>query len=204
MQKCRLPSFFHTSTMALHQALRLGLMALDSNISFRWFLTSSTIGGGIHLNHSLKGVLLVTFIVCSVEWVQPSSNGSNENMSWYSARSQWAAFANSGAHESRPLKSSSLNSLPCLCLTFSFGVWKSGLYHFYLASSWTREAQALALWVLHWPWGSFFEGFVGRWYYSTPLWLLFYCPSSIQCMYSVQWGLAARCHPVYVRPVPLH
>ena len=73
--------------LALHQALWLGLMAPDSNISLRWFLTSSTIGGGIHLNHSLKGVLSVTFIVCSVEWVQPSSAGSNENMSWYLARS---------------------------------------------------------------------------------------------------------------------
>ena len=56
MQKCRLPSFFLTSTTALHQVLWLGLMAPDSNISLRWFLTSSTIGGGICLNHSLKGV----------------------------------------------------------------------------------------------------------------------------------------------------
>ena len=126
MQKHRLPSFFLTSTMAFHQALWLGLMAPDSNISLRWFLTSSTIGSGIHLNHSLKGVLSVTFIVCSVEWVQPSSARSNENMSWYLARSQWAASANSGAHESRPLKSSSLNSLPCLCLTIHFGIWRLG------------------------------------------------------------------------------
>ena len=73
--------------MALHQALWLGLMAPDSNISFKWFLTSSTIsGGGIHLNHSLKGVSSVTFIICSVEWVQPNSAGSNESMSWYLAR----------------------------------------------------------------------------------------------------------------------
>ena len=122
----RPPSFFCTSTMALHQVLWLGLMAPDSNISLRWFLTSSTIGGGFHLNHSLKGVLSVTFIVCSVEWMQPNSARSNENTSWYLARSRWAASINSGAHELRPLKSSSSNSLPCLCLTVNFGVWRLG------------------------------------------------------------------------------
>ena len=42
---------------------------------------------GIHLNRSLKEVLSVTFIICSMEWVQPNSAGSNENPSWYSARS---------------------------------------------------------------------------------------------------------------------
>ena len=73
MQKCKPPSFFLTSTTALHQALWLGLMAPDSSISFRWFLTSSTIGGGIHLKCSLNGVSSVTFMVCSVEWVHPSS-----------------------------------------------------------------------------------------------------------------------------------
>ena len=56
MQKCKPPSFFLTSTTVLHQVLWLGLMAPDSNISLRWFLTSSTIGGGICLNHSLNGV----------------------------------------------------------------------------------------------------------------------------------------------------
>ena len=110
--------------MALHQALWLGLMVPDSNISFKWFLTSSTSCGGIHLNHSLKGVLSVTFMICSVEWVQPNSAGSNENTLWYSARSQQATSANSGVQEYRLLKSNSLNNLPSLCLTDSLGVWK--------------------------------------------------------------------------------
>ena len=124
MQNCRLPSFFCTNTTALHQALWLGLIAPDSNISHRWFQTSSTNGGGICLNHSLKGVSSVTFIVCFVEWVQPNSAGFNENISWYLARSQWAASANSGAQESRPLKSNSLNNLQCLCLMVSLAVWE--------------------------------------------------------------------------------
>ena len=126
IQKHRLPSFFCTSTMALHQAVWLGLMMPDSNISFKWFLTSSTSGGGIHVNCFLKGVLSVTFMICSVEWVQPNSARSNENMSWYSARSWQASSANSGVQESRLLKSNSSNNLPCLCLTVSLGVWKLG------------------------------------------------------------------------------
>ena len=61
IQNCKLPSFFCTNTTALHQALWLGLMAPDSNISHRWFLTSSTNGGRIHLNCSLKGVSICDF-----------------------------------------------------------------------------------------------------------------------------------------------
>ena len=125
IQNCKPPSFFHTNTTALHQALWLGLMAPDSNISHRWFLTSSTNGGGIHLNCSLKEVSSVTFIICSVEWVQPNSAGSNENTSWYLARSWWAASTSLGAQESRPLKCNFSNNLPCLCLTVSLGVWGS-------------------------------------------------------------------------------
>ena len=123
MQNCRLPSFFLTNTTALHHALWLGLIAPDSSISCRWFQTSSTRGGGICLNHSLKGVSSATFIVCLVDWVQPNSAGSNENSSWYLAKSWWAASASSDGQESNPLKSSSLNSFPCLCLTVNLGVW---------------------------------------------------------------------------------
>ena len=64
-------------------------------------------------------------MICSVEWVQPNSAGSNENTSWYLARSQWAVSTNSGVQESRLLKSNSSNNFPCLCLTVSLGVWKS-------------------------------------------------------------------------------
>ena len=123
MQNCRLPSFFLTNTTALHQALWLGQIAQDSNISHRWFWTSSTNGGGIHLNHSLKRASSITFIMCSVEWVQLNSTWSNENTSWYLAKSQLAASANSGAQESNSLKSNSSNNLPCLCLTVSLGEW---------------------------------------------------------------------------------
>ena len=125
IQNCKLLSFFCTNTTALHQALWLDLMAPDSNISCGWLLTSSTKGGGICLNCSLKGLSSVTFIVCSVEWVQPNSIGSKENTSWYLAKSQHVASVSSGVQESRPLKSNSSNSLPCLYLTVSLGVWES-------------------------------------------------------------------------------
>ena len=125
IQNCKLPSFFCTNTTALHQALWLGLMAPDSNISCRWLLISSTNRGGILLNCSLKGVSSVTFMVCSMEWVQPNSAGSNGNTSWYLTRSQHAVSASSGLQESRPLKSNSSNNLPCLCLTVSLVVWES-------------------------------------------------------------------------------
>ena len=125
MQNHRPPSFFLTNTTALHHALWLGLIVQDSSISPKWFWTSSTRGRGICLNHSLKGVSSVTFIVCSVEWVQPHSMGSNKNMSWYSAKSWQAASSSSGGQESNPLKSSSSNNFPCLCLTVNLGVWGS-------------------------------------------------------------------------------
>ena len=122
MQNHRPPSFFLTNTTALHHALWLGLIVSDSSISHRWFQTSSTSGGGIYLNCSLKGLSSVTFIICLVEWVQPNSTGSNENTSWYLARSWWVASTSSGGQESNPLKSSSLNNFPCLCLTVNLGV----------------------------------------------------------------------------------
>ena len=123
MQNHRPPSFFLTNTTVLHQALWLGWIAPDSSISCRWFLTSSTNSRGICLNCFLKGVSSVTFNVCSIEWVQPNSTGSNENMLWYLARSWQAASASLGDQESNPLKSNSSNSLPCLCLTVDLGVW---------------------------------------------------------------------------------
>ena len=122
MQKCRLPSFFLTNTtliapctLARPDGARLQhLPQLALNFfNQQW---------GYPLNHSLKGVSSMTFIVCSVEWVQPNSAGSNENVSWYSAKSWWAASTSSGGQESNPLKSSSSNNFPCLCLTVNLGV----------------------------------------------------------------------------------
>ena len=105
----------------------------------------------------LKKSVIHNFIICSVEWVKPNSTGSNENMSWYLAKSQQAAYISSGAQESRPLKSNSSNNLPCLYLMASLGVW--GFWGSSAPSSnWNSSeglgtgdaATALATWVLFW------------------------------------------------------
>ena len=161
-------------------------MAPDSNISHRWLLTSSTNGGGICVNHFLKGVSLVTFIVCSVEWVQPNSNASNKNTSWYSAKSQHAASASSGIQESRPLKSNPSNNLPCPCLTLSLGVWESqdslatSSNCLPSGSSGTgNAATALATRVFFWRVCKYAVLFL-----TTTT--VFYCLSSTQCTCSAQ------------------
>ena len=146
-------------------------MAPASSISQKWLWTSSTKGRGICLNHSLKGVSSVTLITCLVEWVQPNSVGSNEKTSWYSAKSHWVESANSGGHNSNPLRSSSLNSFPCLCLTVNLGVWgpwgssaPSGNLVSASSSGTAVAATALATGVFFlrvWDFG-------GRPYYSSP------------------------------------
>ena len=129
MQNHKPPSFFLTNTTALHHAPWLGQIAPDSSISWRWLPTSLTRGRRMHQNCSLKGVSFVTLIVCSVEWAQPNYVGSNENTLWYSAKSQQAVSTSSGGQEFNPLKSSSSNNFPCLCLTINLGVWGSwGLF----------------------------------------------------------------------------
>ena len=181
MQNCRLPSFFLTNTTALYQALWLVLIAPDCSIAHRWFQTSSTSGGAIHLSHSLKGVPSVTFIMCSIEWVQPNSVGPNESTSWYSARSQQVASASPRGQESNPLKSNSSNNFPCLCLTINLGVWGAGAHHPLLQLS-------LHGWFGHWQchncpghWGFLSEDLWGKPYCSLPPWLHFYFLASALC-----------------------
>ena len=141
-------------------------------------------------------------MICSVEWVQPKSAGSNENTSWYSARSRQAASANSRVQESRPSNSDLSNNFPCFCLTVSLGVWKSvdlpipSYNPSDLGGPGTGNgAAALAT-------GVFSRGSVGMRCCSIPLQLPFYCPFSTQYMCSVQSGLEAKCHPVFIGPVP--
>ena len=198
MQNCRPPSSFLTNTTALHYALWLGQIAPDSSISCRWFWTSSTRGGGIHLNHSLKGLSSVTFIVCSVEWVQPNSMGSNGNMSWYLAKSQQAASASLGGQESNPLKSSSSNNFPCLCLTVNLGVWGS----WGLPPSWWFWYQVCH----HCPghWGFLLEGL---WVSHTVHYhhdCLSTTLASTRCTYFVWWGPMAQSHLQSIMPRSWH
>ena len=164
----------------------------DSSISHRWFWTSSTRGRGICLNHSLKGVSSVTFIMCLVEWIQPNSVGSNKNTSWYLAKSWQVASTSSGGQESNQLKSSSLNSFPCLCMIVNLGVWGSWDSFPPPATGppWVVWAPGV-LW-LPWPLGSSFRESVGKPNYSLPPWLPFYFFASSLCTCFVQWGPTAK------------
>ena len=80
-QKCRVPSFFFTRTTALHYSDWLGRIAPASSMSQSDACTSSNKGGGMRLNRSLKGSLLLMHISCSMALVQPSSLLSNVNAS---------------------------------------------------------------------------------------------------------------------------
>ena len=203
MQKHRLPSFFLTSMTVLHHVLWLGLIAPDSNISLKCFLTSSTISGGICLNHSLNGVSSVTFMECSVVWVHPSSARSNENVSWYLARSQQALSTNSGAHESKPLRSNSskqpTTSLPN-CQLWSL----KGRAHF-IFNLQTPRLRGFRYWLYsHCPChrGLLSESLgVGSVVPHHHYCLLAALPS-VQYTYSAQWGQVARCHPGHAELAP--
>ena len=111
MQKHRPPSFLHTNTTALHDGLWLGQIVPTSSISFMCALTLSTMGRGILQNLSLKGSSSTVLISCFTRYVQPTSPGSKENMSWYSAnRAAWFL----SDHLSRPDKYSCWKSTSLL------------------------------------------------------------------------------------------
>ena len=102
MQKQRDPSFLHTSTTVLHHGDWLGQIAPTSSMSLKDVLTSSSKGGGIHLNRSLKGSLSVMRIACSIALMQPSSLSSKVKMSWKVRTSSLATAAFPGVQEFRP------------------------------------------------------------------------------------------------------
>ena len=110
-QKCRPPSFLHTSTIALHCGLWLGQIMATSSISFTWEC------GGILWNLSLKGSSSVTLISCLARSMQSNSSGSREKMSWYSASRTYEADQFLADHPSRPDKSSCCKSTSFLCPT---------------------------------------------------------------------------------------
>ena len=99
MQKQRDQYFLHTSTTTLHHRDWLGQMAPTSSMSLRDVLASSNKGGGIHLNHSLKGSLSVMQITCSIALMQPSSLSFKEKMSWKVKTSSLATAAFPGVQE---------------------------------------------------------------------------------------------------------
>ena len=80
IQNWRVPSFFRTRTMALHQGDLDGRIAPPSSMSCRFSRTSSSRGGAIHQNCSLKGSSSINSMMCSAVSVQPISFLSSEKM----------------------------------------------------------------------------------------------------------------------------
>ena len=80
MQNQRLPSFLRTKTTALHHGDWDRRIAPPSSISCRCSRTSSTSGGAIRWNCSLKGSVSNNSMMCSAASMQPISFGSSEKM----------------------------------------------------------------------------------------------------------------------------
>ena len=91
IQNCKLPSFFQHQYYCIAPSTLVGsdgtrfqhFLQVTPNLINQWRGNSSKL-------FLIKGVSSVIFIVCSMEWVQPNSAGSNENTSWYLAKSQCA------------------------------------------------------------------------------------------------------------------
>ena len=92
IQKCRPLSFLHTNTTALHHGHWLGQRAPTSNIPFTFALTSSTIGGGILQNLSLKGSSSMTLISCLPGVYSPTLQASRNKFVVLASRAQVAAW----------------------------------------------------------------------------------------------------------------
>ena len=130
IQNCRVPSFFQTKTMALHHRDWDGQMAPPSSLSCKFCWTSSSKGGAICQNHSLKGSSSSSPITCSAASMQPISFLSREKM-WWGSISFCSNFkASSGGHSlsySSPLSSrnSSISNFCCSSIV-SLGHSSSG------------------------------------------------------------------------------
>ena len=93
MQNCKVPPFFCTNMMALHQGDCDGLIAPPSSISCTCYHTSSTSCGAIRQTLSLKGSSCPgnNSITCSAASVTPISPSSRQN-TWWNSMSSCLAF----------------------------------------------------------------------------------------------------------------
>ena len=82
--------------------------------------------GNLSESFFIHGVLLVTLITCSVEWVQPSLLGSKEKMSlWYSARRDQVESASAlVAKNPTHLNPAPQTISPAICFTVNLGIWR--------------------------------------------------------------------------------
>ena len=117
MQKRNVPSFFLTSTTALHHSDWLGHIAPVFNMLWSEVHISSSSGGGIHLNCSLNGSLLVIQISCLTVLVQPSSLPCSAKISWKASTRSHTTAAFWGVQLLRPSRFNFYRSLVYLSTT---------------------------------------------------------------------------------------
>ena len=124
IQNWRPPSFLRTKTTALHQGDWDGHIAPPSSISWMCSHTSSTNGGAICQNHSLKGSVSNNSITCSAVSVHPISFSSKEKILWCSINIHSNLRANSRGHcfslSSQPSFLSNSSSNFCLSSIVNF------------------------------------------------------------------------------------
>ena len=125
IQNRKVPSFFCTRTMALHQGDLDSWIAPLSRMSCRFSRTSSSRDGAICWNCSLKGMPSINSMMCSAMSVQPISFLSSRKMWWCSINICLNFRACSGDHSFNyssppPCRNSSIRSF-CHSSIVSFG-----------------------------------------------------------------------------------
>ena len=95
----------------------LGCITLMCSMSLSKVHTSFRSGGGMHQNCSLKGLLLLIWILCSIALVQPNSFPSSTKMSWKAKISSLAAAKFLRVQLLRPSKFSFSRSFSCHAAT---------------------------------------------------------------------------------------
>ena len=123
MQNQSYPSFFLTSTMALHYGEWEGQMVPPSSISWMCWHTSSTRGGAMRQNLSSFSSLMMCFMAS----VHHISFGSREKMWWNFSSSAMAFCTNSGGQSLRQFSPPSFFRVArrssYLCGTVSLAGW---------------------------------------------------------------------------------
>ena len=97
----------------MHHGDWLGCIAPTSSMSLSEAHTSSRSSGGMHLNCSLKGSLLLMRISCSITLMHPSLYPSSMKMSWKAKTSSLPAGTFLGVQLLRPSKFSFSRSFSC-------------------------------------------------------------------------------------------
>ena len=115
VEKCTAPTMISRASWICGNGYEPFLVCMfrqwKSSISWSETHSSSSSGGGMHLNHSLKGSLLFMWISCSIALIHPGSLLFNTKMSWKVRTSSLMVAAFLGDQLLRPSRFSFSRSL---------------------------------------------------------------------------------------------